>query len=465
MRHGWAAFSWQGFSGRQKKASRARAHGAPKRDGPWQGFAEKSVSLQSKFPRSKFLKCWGLRFICYTLAGIVLATEGWFGPPPSATAQQVSISTPLVGITESYFESIGTAWGMRGRNWFVRFGGSPLLPGSVAANPGAQLGFAWAKGDCSGYFWAYAAQGCSRSLVGVTPVVMLPSGGVGWVADVAITPFVMGFIPVVGYTPIIGGFPVYVLPWPLCPCYCWPSPDNRCHRCLRHVDWASSLAGLAARERLGEVRGIGGQKGNENFRRAFPQHAREAFPRHDRQAFPQGPWGKGEEPKGVPPANQAALVGEKDNIRQFPLGLPGLFLPSDPQVSDPRRTAGPQREITGTGTPQLSQREKVLADSRSSAELPVPSVTELAALRAQELARLEKEARELLERGQKAQEEGRTAVAKVYYQMAVRKSSGIVREAALTALATLEGKRNTGDSQPSSVAQQESPGLLTSSLR
>ena len=101
MRHGWAAFSWQGFSGRQKKASRARPHGAPKRDGPWQGFAEKSVSLQSKFPRSKFLKCWGLRFICYTLAGIVLATEGWFGPPPSATAQQVSISTPLVGITES----------------------------------------------------------------------------------------------------------------------------------------------------------------------------------------------------------------------------------------------------------------------------------------------------------------------------------------------------------------------------
>jgi alkylhydroperoxidase family enzyme len=113
------------------------------------------------------------------------------------------------------------------------------------------------------------------------------------------------------------------------------------------------------------------------------------------------------------------------------------------EESSGRNFRGPLPDDTGAQGP------------KSTAELPVASVAELAALRARELAEREKEAQDYLERARKAQEEGRLGVAKVYYQTAARKSSGRIREAALSALAVLNGSKDVGTADSSRLARQE----------
>jgi len=397
--------------------------------------------------------------LVWCLAIVGLVSFRWVAPVPQAHAQQVGVSTPFVGLRESYFESIGTSWAVRGKNWFVQFGGAPILPGfgtPGGANPGVQFGVGFVKGDCSGYLWVYGAQGCSRSLIGVTPTVMLPSGGVGWVADIAITPFVMGFIPVVGYAPIVGFCPVYVFPWQGRPWYCCPCWPGTCW----WRPWYTGPGKSSVREKgpqPGEARGTGMEDLNERLRQAFPRHEREAFPRHAREAFPQGPWAKNAQSEGPGPAPRVAFVPAAGDFGEAPGSVVVPFLKDGRQVAG----FGPEMRLeqvsSGSNSRGPVSSETGTQGSKSTAELPVASVAELAALRARELAQKEKEAQEYLDRGRKAQEEGRVGVAKVYYQMAARKSSGSVREAALATLAALNESGEIRASDSSRLARQESP--------
>ena len=127
-----------------------------------------------------------------------------------ALAQQVTVSTPLTAVSDSFFEHTGTSWGAQGKNWFFQFGppGNPngAAPQFGGFNPsaGANFGFGLNGGGFLGNF----SQGSRRSFTSVTPSVTVPNGGVGMIMDASISPFVMGYIPVVGGFPIVAPPPM-----------------------------------------------------------------------------------------------------------------------------------------------------------------------------------------------------------------------------------------------------------------
>ncbi|MCS7237458.1 MAG: hypothetical protein NZ899_04215 [Thermoguttaceae bacterium] len=359
--------------------------------------------------------------------------------------QQVAIQTPLRGVNESFFEAIGTSWALRGRHWFAQFGppvGAPFgMAGSGTA--GAHLGVAFRKGDCSGYLWMHASQGCRRSLVGVSPVVVLTPGWPAWVADISVTPFVMGFIPVVGWAPIIyTPGPVYLPSWWYSP-YWW----GRGWPYFPHLppQGPSSPPPWARRP----PREADPPPRPDDRRKAFPQHRREAFPKNAAIDAREG-------------ANLLAELHQHPDVETPQLGdvlqvgnsrqhFAEAENAAAQQVDDPDLTAGSGGSLALTL--RMGQQGSSLPES--SAERPALSVAELAALRAAELARQEEEARAYLQRGQNAERQGKPGVAKVYYQMALRKSSGEVRQLAserLTALQQLGAPIQTAASRASQAS-------------
>jgi len=124
-----------------------------------------------------------------------------------APAQQATVSTPFRSLNDSFYEHMGTNWSLQGRGWNFSFGApnnaAPQF-GGFQPNAGANLGFSILGPGVSGNFNANWSQGYRQSLVSQTPSVTLPNGGVGWVSDSSVSPFVMGYIPVVGGFPVFG---------------------------------------------------------------------------------------------------------------------------------------------------------------------------------------------------------------------------------------------------------------------
>lgn len=338
--------------------------------------------------------------------------------------QQVAVQTPSVFVSEGFSETIGTSWAVRGPNWFAQFGGAP---GAVGFGPqgvygaGAHLGFAWAKGDYSGYLWMYGYQGCVRSVIGVTPAVVLTPGWPGWVADVSISPFVMGFIPVVDWAPGIFHYPQgWSSPWWYQPYWWgpgWPYfPDLPPHR---SPDSERPSPRPPSRP---------------DYRRSFPEHRRDAFPRNP--ASPTGDILRSLEGK-VSHAGTAA----RDS---------GRFDASSETVGERFESSGGDTIYVGeelllfgngfspSGGGGVTRFEGVHRDERSSAELPVAGVAELKALRAREIQEKEREARQLWAKALAAESEGKLGVAKVYYRMVAARASSQLRDEAVRRLAELD---------------------------
>ena len=120
-----------------------------------------------------------------------------------AQAQQVTVGTPFNTAGSSYYEQFGVQWGLRGNGWFARFGG-PVAPpfGGFDPNAGASFGF----GGRNGFLNFSAAQGSSTTFGSQTPILTLPNGGTGFIADQSMRPFVTGIIPVVGDGPPVVPF-------------------------------------------------------------------------------------------------------------------------------------------------------------------------------------------------------------------------------------------------------------------
>lgn len=121
--------------------------------------------------------------------------------PVSVRGQQVRVSTPRTGVSDSFYEQFGTSWGFGGRNFFFNFGGpNPGLPplGLGDPNAGARFGFGGVGGNGRFFLNGFASQGSDRTLVSETPMVVIPNGGVGSIASVLQRPFVTGLVPVVG---------------------------------------------------------------------------------------------------------------------------------------------------------------------------------------------------------------------------------------------------------------------------
>ena len=136
-------------------------------------------------------RLWGV------IAGLVCLGAG-----DIASAQYSFIETPFNSVSHSFYENIGTAWGIQGRGWFFNFGGpgpgNPAPFGGFDPNAQANFGTGFRGNGFSGNFRMTAGQGSDSTLTSSTPGVMVPNGGMGFFSDTQQRPFVLGVIPVVG---------------------------------------------------------------------------------------------------------------------------------------------------------------------------------------------------------------------------------------------------------------------------
>lgn len=130
-------------------------------------------------------------------AGVVLVS-GFILEP--AAGQNVTVGTPYNVVNDGFYEHFGINWGVRGRGFFFNSGsGGSLAPqfGGYDPNADARLGF----GGPNYFFNVSAGQGSRRSMISSTPMITMPNGGFGSIADSTMRPFVTGVVPVVGQPP------------------------------------------------------------------------------------------------------------------------------------------------------------------------------------------------------------------------------------------------------------------------
>ncbi len=152
---------------------------------------------------------------------VLLAVIAWTTGP--AFAQQTTVTTPFHSNSSSFFEQIGTQWGIRGPNFSFQFGGGGMGQpafGNPDPSAGIRSGWAWQSGPWSANFNFLAAQGSRAGMVSQAPSITLPNGGTGYFSDTSQSPFVIGFVPVVGGAPYLPyGYPMgppsgFGLPYP-----------------------------------------------------------------------------------------------------------------------------------------------------------------------------------------------------------------------------------------------------------
>ncbi len=130
----------------------------------------------------------------------------------AAAAQQVTVATPQTTVSDRFFEQMGSSWGLRGKNWFFQFGppGNPngAAPpfGGFDPSAGANFGLGFGGAGFNGGLLGNFSQGSRRSFTSTTPIVTVQNGVPGYVADASVSPFVIGYVPVVGGFPTLGAF-------------------------------------------------------------------------------------------------------------------------------------------------------------------------------------------------------------------------------------------------------------------
>ena len=134
-----------------------------------------------------------------------------FALSATVSAQQVWTTTPLVNVSDSFYENFGVNWGVNlggfggggGGNGnggsqsgaFFNMGNNSTPPPFGGYDPAADATFGFRAGPFS--FRLRAGQGSNRSITTQAPSVMLPNGGTGFFASVTQRPFVTGLEPVV----------------------------------------------------------------------------------------------------------------------------------------------------------------------------------------------------------------------------------------------------------------------------
>lgn len=142
-----------------------------------------------------------LRWLILGMAGISVVGRA---------QQQVTVTTPLIGVRDQFYEHFGVGWGLRGSrpgsSWFLNYGGpmSALPPfGGYAPGSGLQFGMGRTWPGGSGYFNFIAESGSQRTLTMSAPSVTLMNGSSGSIFDGTLRPFVTGLVPVVGGDTIV----------------------------------------------------------------------------------------------------------------------------------------------------------------------------------------------------------------------------------------------------------------------
>ena len=311
------------------------------------------------------------------LGSLGLAAIGLLGWPAShAAAQQVTVGTPYHSLSDSFFERTGTHWGFNWGGLNFSFGGPNMaLPQFGGFDPSAGITGGWAtqRGDFNGFFNFAAGQGYRQSFVSQVPSVTMMNGQTAYISDTSQSPFVMGFIPVVG------GYPIYpTISSPLSmtpPIYSFGNPGT------------GSMP-------LPEA-------GNPRVQELLRQRA----------------------------SGQAAAA---DDLPEPPAQAPPLVQRAVPQAAPPAAPDEPAEAALPRGAAANSG-----PSEPSSAALAVPSVAEARRLHELENSSQNDEATVLFERGRTAEEAGKIGAAKIFYQMAAKRASGALRDQVQVRLAEL----------------------------
>ncbi|NQU24831.1 MAG: hypothetical protein HQ567_26410 [Candidatus Nealsonbacteria bacterium] len=282
-----------------------------------------------------------------------------------AAAQQVTVATPFNSVSDSFFERNGVSWG---GNWkgghFSVFGGNPNIaaPQFGGFDPGAGIngGVGVNRNGFNGQFNFGMAQGSRRSMVSQTPMVTLSNGQPGFVSDTSQSPFVIGFIPVVGGYPSVG----FVNPMVPLPGYSMADRGN--YR-------------VQAMQRL---------------------------------------------------KTEAQRTADKDPTPRVAHPLDAV-LPRRPRPGGDLNLVGPQPAQANRADADAA---KLSTAQASSAGRAVPSVAEARRLHKLEEGTQNDEAKVYFERGRAAEEGGKAKVAKIYYDMALKRAHGEFREQIQTRL-------------------------------
>jgi len=304
------------------------------------------------------------RFLVAVLLALLLAVP--------VVAQQATVGSPMNVVGDSFYENMNLNWGLNGPGWFFRFGGGGATPpfGGYDPNAGATFGWGFRHNNINGHFMGSMGQGYRQSLVSQAPSMTLSNGVPGYFGDSSISPFVVGFVPVVGAYPMTGGF----------------APVSTWGPAVPPAAYSGQAANPAVAEALERVRA--------------KQAALEQ---------PEGAIG----PK-VEAAQQrlADRLGAKVNAAADRVA----------QAQDDLNLVAPAPRAEAPGNLRDASPGPALGDE-SSATRPAPSVAEARRLRDKEKVEADQQVAEYLERGRHAEATGKPAVARQYYQMAYRRAS------------------------------------------
>lgn len=220
-----------------------------------------------------------------------------------------------------------------------------------------------------GFNWSLnweASQGYRQSLVSQTPSITLMNGQTGFISDTSQSPFVISYIPVVGGIPRV--------PYP--------------YATMAYPGYTMAPGLLPAVPADNRVQAFRRQQAMQN-----QADAKQVALRRAAEALAQPP----------APANRA----------------PQKAAQGDLELAGPAAAAPAVRD-DGAG-------RKLASAQASSAGRAAPSVAEARRLHQLEQAAQENEARALLERGLTAEEGGKPKLAKIYYNMAIKRAEGKLR--------------------------------------
>jgi hypothetical protein len=135
---------------------------------------------------------------CIVLAAVCVAAA-------QAPAQQVTVETPFHSASDAFFERMGVHWGFNWKGLSFSFGGpnfaTPQFGGFSPS--GLSGGWGFSGRDYNGFFNFAMDQGYRQSFVGQSPSVTLTNGYPGFISDTSVSPFVIGYVPIVGDFPTV----------------------------------------------------------------------------------------------------------------------------------------------------------------------------------------------------------------------------------------------------------------------
>lgn len=319
-----------------------------------------------------------MRLAAWTEALLGLGCLVW--ATPDASAQQVTVTTPYASVSDSFFENMGTSFGLRGPNWSFSLFGSPTQAapqfGGFDPSAGASFGFGFGGGGVQGSFAGNFSQGSRRSLTSVAPSITLQNGVPGSISDTSQSPFVISYIPVVGGFPTVGAL------LPAIPQPSYPYEGT--------VDGSSAV--------------------QQALRQARAQQRQPS----------------------------AGAVGQIDNSQPQMPALPAAGAAGAAPGGHDLVLGGGDKAAATADKPQDAASQKLAAAQSSLAGRPAMSVAEARRLHQAEQADERDEVLNYVRRAKAAEAAGKPNVAKIYYQMAVRRASTPLRQQIRARLSVLE---------------------------